>query len=323
MFRTSMDDDEQLFREMRASSAASGRESLQIDVNDGISRRYRYLAWIGPLSLVFAAVLVACLIGNPNCKPEDSADGDIAKASLAACELQRDIYTYMGAMLSLAGSFAVFISGRYMVHWNLHPNPLIYYKMVADFMLALVTLSSQNNNHKCGEGDVAADFPCDNCTPDVAAWTQFCVLASETWFFIMALDLNFSLQNPFSSFKEKYERGRSERKEGAAASTCGAPSSLAASKASAKKVLLLPAVPHRPLLLLLLPPQPPTTSPPPLNLWFALASLAQVPVLPLHVLGHRLGHGGHAPGPGRRGLRLGRHLLGGRQHRIRLSLLGA
>jgi 1-phosphatidylinositol-4-phosphate 5-kinase len=67
-------------------------------------------------------------------------------------------------------------------------------------------MTSQKSNHDCTtKFDPKTDvFPCDHCDANVAAWTQFCVLSSEAWFFIMAIDLYFSLQNPFSSFKEKY-----------------------------------------------------------------------------------------------------------------------
>jgi hypothetical protein len=40
----------------------------------------------------------------------------------------------------------------------------------------------------------------------VAATTQFCILSSETWFAIMAVDLFFSLQNPFVSYRGLYPK---------------------------------------------------------------------------------------------------------------------
>ena len=98
-----------------------------------------------------------------------------------------------------------------MTHWKLHPNPLIYWKMVADFLLALVALFSQsgsenplpevNSNNLTNSSNVN-----DGCKVETAMWVQFCLLSSETWFFVMALDLFFSLRNPFTSYKKKYPR---------------------------------------------------------------------------------------------------------------------
>jgi len=123
------------------------------------------------------------------------------------CDSERNVFTYCGAALSIMGAVAVIISARLMPHWRQHPNTLVYYKMVADLLLAVVTCAAQHKNHTCSTHDHVEDpglFPCDHCTKATALWTQFSVMSSETWFFIMAIDGYFSLQNPFSSFKEKY-----------------------------------------------------------------------------------------------------------------------
>lgn len=116
---------------------------------------------------------------------------------------KRNFKTYAGSFLSIVGALAVFASDKIMTHWKLHPNPLIYWKMVADFLLAVVAMSSQASNHDDYKNNNDSVY---DCNPQVGAWMQFCMLSSETWFFIMALDLFFSLRNPFTSYKNKYPR---------------------------------------------------------------------------------------------------------------------
>ena len=97
-----------------------------------------------------------------------------------------------------------------MTHWKLHPNPLIYWKMVADFLLAIVAMFSQAGSPSGLSDNTTQHNTTDTsdkkCPMDTAMWVQFCLLSSETWFFVMALDLFFSLRNPFTSYKKKYPR---------------------------------------------------------------------------------------------------------------------
>ena len=66
-----------------------------------------------PLVLVLVAILVVGICGDPN----------------ATTGFSRDIMTYAGSLLSIIGAVAVFVSDKYMTHWKLHPNPLIYWKV--------------------------------------------------------------------------------------------------------------------------------------------------------------------------------------------------
>ena len=176
----------------RSSSADSTRFSfVAMDQEAEISPTFSAVVWSIPCVLVIIAATVASVYGDVN----------------ASTGFSRDVMTYTGSSLSIVGAFAVFISDKYMTHWKLHPNPLIYWKMVADFLLAVVALSSQASNHPPDSTAGGNDFTnVEDCNISVAGWVQFCLLSSETWFFVMALDLFFSLRNPFTSYKKKYPR---------------------------------------------------------------------------------------------------------------------
>ena len=99
---------------MRSSSAESTRYSfIQMDQEPGISKRITVLSWSVPAVLVIVAIVVCSLCGNPK----------------APSGFSRDVMTYAGSLLSIIGAVAVFISDKYMTHWKLHPNPLIYWKV--------------------------------------------------------------------------------------------------------------------------------------------------------------------------------------------------
>ena len=143
----------------RSSSADSTRQSIQLDDIPSISKRYIYISYLIPIFLVTTAVGLAVLIGDPN-----DCNCDPNLPSYESCEdrcssgsIKKDIYTYCGAALSIFGAVFVFISDRYMIHWKLHPNPLIYFKMIADSILAVVTMTNQAGTA---------------CSPAVAAMTQ-------------------------------------------------------------------------------------------------------------------------------------------------------
>ena len=178
------------------NSSDSRYSNLNLDDTKSIPVKYKVVSIVLPIILVTASILVFCTEGDPN-----------------TYGMKRDIFTYVGSTLGIFGTLAVIISNQYMVHWRQHPNPLIFWKAVADLLLAVVASSSQSS-HKSEEmddvgtlenlySDKNAD---DGCLEIVAAMTQFCILSSETWFFIMALDLFFSLQNPFTSYKSKYPK---------------------------------------------------------------------------------------------------------------------
>ncbi len=215
VYRTSLDNGSiNPVERPRSSSADSTRYSfVHMDAEPGISSVYTYLAALIPAILTLTAISLCLTYGDPT-----QQNG-----------LPRDIFTYTGSSLSLIGGLGVFVSDKYMTHWKVHPNPLIYWKMVADFMLAFVAMSTQAANHIDIDfrnitgipdvtptqtddrllGEVVDDEEGrtdDGCSYEVAALTQFCMLSSETWFFIMAIDLLFSLRNPFTSYKNKYPR---------------------------------------------------------------------------------------------------------------------
>ena len=170
----------------RSSSEYSSAQLsyTNMDKDSGITKAFSVSIWCVPLLLTIVGITICWIYGNVN----------------GSDDFSRSIFTYVGTSLSIIGAVAVFISDKCMTHWKLHPNPLIYWKLTADFILAITSLLSRATRHP------NLSMYDNNCNAAVAGLVQFCLLSSETWFFAMALDLFSSLRNPFSSYKKKTVR---------------------------------------------------------------------------------------------------------------------
>ncbi|KAF1792065.1 Phosphatidylinositol-4-phosphate 5-kinase, N-terminal domain [Phytophthora cactorum] len=74
---------------------------------------------------------------------------------------------------------------------------------ICDICLVAVLLITEL--YKCGNGDCSNTLTGASCTA-TAALTQFFLWTSESWFFVMAIDMLSSLQSPFTDYKSNVRR---------------------------------------------------------------------------------------------------------------------
>ncbi|RLN60152.1 hypothetical protein BBJ28_00014324, partial [Nothophytophthora sp. Chile5] len=87
--------------------------------------------------------------------------------------------------------------------WRKHPNPIIFFRSLCDISLVSVLLVTEL--YKCGKGECKEALTGTSCTA-TAALTQFFLWSSESWFFVMAIDMLSSLQSPFTDYKTNVRR---------------------------------------------------------------------------------------------------------------------
>lgn len=117
-----------------------------------------------------------------------------------------------GAVLSSFSVFFVILSYASVPGYRQHPNPLVFWRTIADAFFVLQLLTQQftrclfydctslcnDNNPQCGCSRAAGAGPaCDV----FAGLFQFSLIVAECWFFCMTLDLLLSLTNPFTDFQ--------------------------------------------------------------------------------------------------------------------------
>ncbi|KDO35728.1 hypothetical protein SPRG_00503 [Saprolegnia parasitica CBS 223.65] len=123
-----------------------------------------------------------------------------------------------GSGLSFFSVIAVLVSYASEPLSRQHPNPLVFWRTIADGMFVIRLLTEQFSrcahyeckplcttfNCGCATTDLApglfAQIGADSCT-FFAGFFQFSLLASECWFLCMTLNLFLSLTNPFTDFK--------------------------------------------------------------------------------------------------------------------------
>ncbi|TYZ65510.1 hypothetical protein PybrP1_008969 [[Pythium] brassicae (nom. inval.)] len=117
-----------------------------------------------------------------------------------------------GAVLSSFSVFFVILSYASVPGYRQHPNPLVFWRTIADAFFVLQLLTQQfarclfydctslcnDRNPQCGcSRQDGAGPACDV----FAGLFQFSLIAAECWFFCMTLNLLVSLTNPFTDFK--------------------------------------------------------------------------------------------------------------------------
>ncbi|GAB9464791.1 Phosphatidylinositol-4-phosphate-5-kinase [Globisporangium polare] len=117
-----------------------------------------------------------------------------------------------GAVLSSFSVFFVILSYVSVPSYRQHPNPLVFWRTIADAFFVLQLLAQQfarclffdctslcnDQNLQCGCSKHTGAGP----TCDVfAGLFEFSLIAAECWFFCMTLNLLVSLTNPFTDFK--------------------------------------------------------------------------------------------------------------------------
>lgn len=99
----------------------------------------------------------------------------------------------LGSILSLISSVSVVISYIMIQPWQKHPSKLVLYRALTSvvFSLNLLFEAIGTNSTSCRS---------------YATVTEYTLLAGECWLTTIALDLVYSLTNPFSSYKENMRR---------------------------------------------------------------------------------------------------------------------
>ncbi|CAH0491030.1 unnamed protein product [Peronospora farinosa] len=117
-----------------------------------------------------------------------------------------------GGLLSIFSVFFVILSYASVPSYRQHPNPLVFWRTIADAVFVMQLMAQQfvrclffgcvplcnSTNLQCGcSTDTVASSTCDA----FAGLFEFTLLASECWFFCMTANLLMSLTNPFTDFK--------------------------------------------------------------------------------------------------------------------------
>uniref|UniRef100_K3X7U0 PIPK domain-containing protein n=1 Tax=Globisporangium ultimum (strain ATCC 200006 / CBS 805.95 / DAOM BR144) TaxID=431595 RepID=K3X7U0_GLOUD len=117
-----------------------------------------------------------------------------------------------GAILSIFSVFFVILSYVSVPGYRQHPNPLVFWRTIADAFFVIQLLTQQfvrclfydcgtlcsGKNPQCGcSEDSGAGHSCDV----FAGLFEFSLMAAECWFFCMTVNLLVSLTNPFTDFK--------------------------------------------------------------------------------------------------------------------------
>lgn len=99
----------------------------------------------------------------------------------------------LGSVLSLFMSSSVVLSYIMIVPWRKHPSSLVLYRSLTSFFFSINIIL---------EAITTTNQSCRN----YATFTQLMVLAGEAWLTTIALDLVYSLTNPFISYKTNLKK---------------------------------------------------------------------------------------------------------------------
>nr|CCA24965.1 phosphatidylinositol4phosphate5kinase (PIPKD1/GPCRPIPK) putative [Albugo laibachii Nc14] len=117
-----------------------------------------------------------------------------------------------GAVLSTFSVFFVILSYVSVPSYRQHPNPLVFWRTIADAFFVMQLLGQQfvrclfydcvplcaDTNWQCG---CALQSTAGSTCSVFAGFFEFSLIASECWFFCMTINLVVSLNNPFTHFK--------------------------------------------------------------------------------------------------------------------------
>ncbi|KDO30800.1 hypothetical protein SPRG_04701 [Saprolegnia parasitica CBS 223.65] len=107
----------------------------------------------------------------------------------------------MGAAQTFLTNSVVIITFHGVHSFQRHPNPLLYYRAVMDLLLSLRFLLDPLWIY-WDFYDVSLPQSCQY----LSGVTEFLFIAADAWFFMLALDLMLSLNNPFGSVKHNRRR---------------------------------------------------------------------------------------------------------------------
>jgi len=114
-----------------------------------------------------------------------------------------------GSVTIVSSSAIIFTYCKYPT-WRKHPNSLIFYRSICDLGFVLVLMCTELykcvkseeciNSFLLSETAVVDQIGETRCTV-AAAFTQFFLFGSESWFFVMSIDMLKSIRSPFTDFK--------------------------------------------------------------------------------------------------------------------------
>ncbi|DBA03632.1 TPA: LOW QUALITY PROTEIN: hypothetical protein N0F65_006811 [Lagenidium giganteum] len=108
-----------------------------------------------------------------------------------------------GSILTIVACLSVLYTYATRPTWKKHPNPIIFYRSLCDLGLVLVLVTTEL--YKCGSEGCKKQLTGTSCSA-TAGLTQFFLWSSESWFFVMAIDMLSSLQSPFTDYKRNVRR---------------------------------------------------------------------------------------------------------------------
>jgi hypothetical protein len=144
---------------------------------------------------------------------------------VAVSEVDFTVYAIAGTFVSMLPCFFVIMSHYLIPRFNRHPNPILFWRAVCDFIFAFHVMWSVRRKdfdyprmrpetsdslrvcQDVTEQPTAED--CNGCYYH-SAITQFTIMGAEAWFAALSIDLHTSMSNPFCSFKanmKKYHFG--------------------------------------------------------------------------------------------------------------------
>lgn len=99
----------------------------------------------------------------------------------------------LGSVLSLMMSLSVVVSYIMIIPWRKHPSSLVLYRSMTSILFSInfILEAISTNSGSCR---------------NYATFTQFTLLAGEAWLTTIALDLVYSLTNPFISYKSNLKK---------------------------------------------------------------------------------------------------------------------
>lgn len=131
--------------------------------------------------------------------------GMVATIVLADNGAKTSVGLICGSVLTLVSCFAIMYTFATRPSWKKHPNPLIFFRSLCDTGLVLVLLTTEI--YKCSRagGQCQKQLVGASCSI-TAGFTQFFLWSSESWFFVMAIDMFLSLKSPFTDYRTNVRR---------------------------------------------------------------------------------------------------------------------
>ncbi|KAJ0402539.1 hypothetical protein P43SY_000802 [Pythium insidiosum] len=129
--------------------------------------------------------------------------GAATTVALADNDAKASVGLLCGSLLTIVSCSAVLYTFLTRAAWKKHPNPLIFFRSLCDLGLVFVLVSTEL--YKCSKGNCDQQLSGTSCHA-TAGLTQLFLWGSESWFFVMAIDMYLSLKSPFTDYKRNVKR---------------------------------------------------------------------------------------------------------------------